>query len=177
MRSRMQLTKQGSHAHVAAAGSGRRSSVRPPLTRRAGGFLRACLVPGVAALVAGAGPVFQAPQLVTAVARGCVTPGTDGPNATLTGVVNSYYPATVSAAAGGTTISVGARIPAASPAIAAGDLRLGIQMQDADLQGTNAVTYGDGATGRGSTALRSTGLYEYVRAASAVVANVVTIAG
>lgn len=83
----MRLTKQDSHAHP---GNGWRSSAGPPLTRRAGGFLRSCLVPGVAALVAGAALVFQAPQLVTAAAHGCVTPGIDGPNATLTGVVNSY---------------------------------------------------------------------------------------
>ena len=133
-------------------------------------------MPGVAALVAGAALVFQAPQLVTAAAQGCVAPGNDGPNPTLTGVVNTYYPGTASAAAGANTILVGPRIPGASPAIAAGDLLLVIQMQDADINGTNAVTYGDGATGHGSTALRSTGLYEYV-SANAVVAGAVTIVG
>ena len=173
----MRRRKASSQAQPTAADDGWRSSARLPLKRRARAPLRAWLVPAIATLVAGAALVFQAPQLVTAVARGCVTPGLDGPNAALTGVVNSYYPATASAAAGATTISVGARIPAASSAIAAGDLLLIIQMQDADIQGTNAVTYGDGATGRGTTALRSTGLYEYVSAASGVVAGVVTIAG
>ncbi|HSP08010.1 MAG TPA: sortase [Candidatus Dormibacteraeota bacterium] len=134
-------------------------------------------MPAVATLLAGAALVLQAPQLVTAVAQGCVTPGNDGPNAALTGVVNSYYPATASAAAGATTISVGARIPGASPAIAPGDLLLVIQMQDADINGSNSIAYGDGATGRGSTAIRSTGLYEYVAAASGVVGGVVTIVG
>ena len=54
-----------------------------------------------------------------------------------------------------------------------------IQMQDADISGTNAVTYGDGATGRGSTALRSTGLYEYVGATAGVPTGggTLTIAG
>ncbi len=136
-----------------------------------------CFVPALATLLAGAALVLQAPQLVTAVAQGCVTPGNDGLNAALTGVVNSYYPATASAAAGATTISVGARIPGASPAIAPGDLLLVIQMQDADINGSNSIAYGDGATGRGSTALRSTGLYEYVAAASAVLGGVVTIVG
>jgi LPXTG-site transpeptidase (sortase) family protein len=131
----------------------------------------------VALLVACAALVFQAPQLAIAVAQGCVAPGNDGPNPTLTGVVNTYYPATASAAAGSTTISVGPRLAGATPAIAAGDLLLVIQMQDADINGTNAVTYGDGATGHGSTALNSTGLYEYVAATSAVVAGVVTVAG
>jgi LPXTG-site transpeptidase (sortase) family protein len=121
--------------------------------------------------------VVQAPELVFAAGRGCVTAGNDGPNAALTGVVNSYYPATASAASGATAIAVGARIPASSPAIAPGDLLLVIQMQDADISGTNAITYGDGATGRGSTSLRSTGFYEYVAATSAVVAGTVNIAG
>src|ERR1700730_1646888 len=156
---------------------GWRTSSGPNLRRRAGGLLRAALAPGIAVLVAGAALVFQAPQLVDAVAQGCVTPGNDGPNAALTGVVNTYYPATASAAAGATSISVGPRIAGAAPAIAAGDLLLVIQMQDADISGTNAVTYGDGATGHGSTALNSTGVYEYVSATSGVVGGVVNIAG
>jgi LPXTG-site transpeptidase (sortase) family protein len=117
------------------------------------------------------------PTLPAAAAgRGCVAPGSYGPNAALTGVVNTYYPGAASAAAGATAISVGAPIGAAQ-AIAAGDLLLVIQMQDADISGVNGITYGDGATGRGSTALRSTGLYEYVGATSAVVAGTVNIAG
>jgi LPXTG-site transpeptidase (sortase) family protein len=145
--------------------------------KRAGrGFFRSCLAPGFAVLVAGAALVFQAPQLASAIAQGCVTPGNDGPNPTLTGVVNSYYPATAGAAAGTNSISVGPRIGAAT-AIAAGDLLLVIQMQDSDISATNAVTYGDGATGHGSTLLNSTGLYEYVSATSGVVGGVVTISG
>src|SRR6202171_3559409 len=138
---------------------------------------RSCLAAGLAAVLAVAAFALVPAQPVAAAGRGCVVPGNDGPIATLTGVVNSYYPGTASAAAAATAISVGARIPGASPAIAAGDLLLVIQMQDADISGTNAVTYGDGASGRGSTALRSTGLYEYVAATSAVVAGSVSIAG
>jgi LPXTG-site transpeptidase (sortase) family protein len=149
----------------------------PNLSKRAGGLLRSALAPGIAVLVAGAALALQAPQLVEAVAQGCVTPGNDGPNAALTGVVNTYYPATASAAIGATSISVGPRIAGGSPAIAAGDLLLVVQMQDSDINSTNSIAYGDGTTGRGTTALRSTGLYEYVYAASAVVANVVTIVG
>src|SRR6202521_48541 len=146
--------------------------------KRGGGLLRAFLVPGVAVVVAGAALVFQAPQLAIAIAQGCVTPGNDGPNATLTGVVNSYYPATASAAAGATSITVGAPLAGGGPAIAAGDLLLVIQMQDADINGSNSNAYGDGATGHGSTALNSTGMYEYVMATSAVSGlGVVTIAG
>src|SRR5256712_9300317 len=143
----------------------------------AGAARRSCIAAGVAVFLSIASFAAQAPELVYAAGRGCVTRGNDGPSAALTGVVNSYYPATASAAAGATAISVGARIPASSPAIAPGDLLLVIQMQDADISGTNAITYGDGATGRGSTNLRSTGLYEYVAATSAVVAGTVNIAG
>src|SRR6202171_541494 len=143
----------------------------------ASGVLRSSAAIGAALVLAVSAFVAQTPQTVAAAGRGCVTPGNDGPNAALTGVVNSYYPATASATAGAAAISVGTRIPALSPAIAPGDLLLVIQMQDADISGTNAITYGDGATGRVSTGLRSTGLYEYVAATSAVVAGSVTIAG
>src|ERR1700687_1721651 len=135
------------------------------------GVLRPGIAIGAAFILAAAGAAPQPPESATAAGRGCVTPGSEGPNAALTGVVNSYYPATASVAAGATAIQVGARIPASSPAIAAGDLLLVIQMQDADISGTHAITYGDGATGRGSTALRSTGLYEYVAATTGVVAG------
>jgi LPXTG-site transpeptidase (sortase) family protein len=141
------------------------------------GLLRPGIAIGTAVTLAIAGVALQPPESATAAGRGCVIPGSAGPNAALTGVVNSYYPATASAAAGATAIQVGAQIPASSPAIAAGDLLLVIQMQDADISGTNAISYGDGATGRGSTALRSTGLYEYVAATSAVVAGSVNITG
>ncbi len=141
------------------------------------GRVRASVVVGVAVVLAVTAFAVQAPELASAAGRGCVIPGSDGPNAALTGIVNSYYPATAGAAAGSTAISVGARIPGASPPIASGDLLLVIQMQDADISGTNAVTYGDGATGRGSTGISSTGLYEYVAARNAVVAGTVNIAG
>src|SRR6202521_5453645 len=173
----MRLTKRVTRTHPPAADKGWRTSARLPLRRRAGGLIRSLAVPGVAALVAGAALIFQAPQLVEAVAQSCVTPGVAGPNATLTGVVNTYYPGTVSVAAGTNSITVGPRIAGASPAIAAGDLLLVIQMQDADINGTNSIAYGDGATGHGSTNLRQTGKYEYVSAASAVVGGVVTIVG
>src|ERR1700680_2057361 len=176
MRSKFRLPKR-LPVHPAMQIQGWRTSPGLKLSRRASGLLRSALAPGIAVVVAGAALVFQAPLLVDAVAQGCVTPGNDGPNAALTGVVNTYYPATASAAAGATSIAVGARLAGASPAIAAGDLLLVIQMQDSDINSTNSIAYGDGTTGRGSTALRSTGLYEYVYAASAVVAGVVTIVG
>ena len=163
--------------HPAKAGWGWSPGTGKAVKRRRGGFLRALIVPGVAGLVAGAALVFTAPQLAIAIAQGCVTPGLDGPNPTLTGVVNTYYPATASAAAGATSIFVNTPLAGGGPAIAAGDLLLVIQMQDADINGTNSIAYGDGSTGAGSTTLRQTGKYEYVSAASAVVGGVVTIVG
>ncbi len=92
----------------------------------------------------------------------CATPGRDG-SGSLTGIVNTYYPATASAAAGATTISVGTRRGAAT-AITAGDLLLVIQMQDADIDSTNTNAYGTAwrRHASGSTTLNNSGRYEYV---------------
>jgi uncharacterized repeat protein (TIGR01451 family) len=106
----------------------------------------------------------------------CATPGNDGPGGTLTGVVNTYYPGTADAASAAPSISVGTSTGAAT-AIANGDLLLVMQMQDAAISPTNGVTYGDGIAGSGWTNLNAAGAFEYVRATSAVVAGVVTIAG
>jgi LPXTG-site transpeptidase (sortase) family protein len=126
-----------------------------------------------AALLALTALVVEPPAVALAAGIGCATPGSDGPNATLAGIVNSYYPATASVVAGATSISVGPAIATGSlTAIAPGDLLLVIQMQDADINSSNTIAYGDGSTGRGSTNLHSTGLYEYVAAT-----NAVTVAG
>ena len=82
-------------------------------------------------------------------------------------VINTYYPGTVSVAAGATTITLGTATGAASP-IVAGDLLLIMQMQDASIDATNTAAYGDGVAGdpgSGST-VRNSGLYEYAVAAS-----------
>jgi uncharacterized repeat protein (TIGR01451 family) len=106
-----------------------------------------------------------------AAANTCPTPGKDGAGGTLASGVNSYYPGTGTAAAGSTTITLGARTGAATN-IASGDLLLVIQMQDAAINYTNTDAYGDGTAGdgeaRGATAQNSTGRYEYAVAASAV---------
>src|SRR2546421_1192758 len=99
----------------------------------------------------------------------CATPGRDL-TATLNGVINTYYPGGATAAAGSSTITLGAATGAASP-IAIGDLVLVIQMQDATIDSTNTGAYGDGVAGdpaTGSTALNSAGFYEYAVATSAV---------
>lgn len=97
----------------------------------------------------------------------CATPGRDG-GATITGVVNTYWPATASASAGATSIVLGAHATGdAGTAIASGDLLLVIQMQGATINTTNGVAYGDGSTGSGATATTA-GAYEYVVANGAL---------
>jgi uncharacterized repeat protein (TIGR01451 family) len=100
---------------------------------------------------------------------GCAVPGQDGP-ASLSGVINTYHPG-ISATT--TSLTVGmSRFGGASTPIAAGDLLLVIQMQDADIYSVNNNgRYGDGASGdpgSGSTALNFSGAYEYVVATSSI---------
>lgn len=106
----------------------------------------------------------------SAAALTCATPGKDGAGGVLNAPINRYWPATVSAGAGATSITLDASIGAGA-GIVAGDLLLVIQMQDAVIDSSNTSSYGDGATGdpgSGSTALNSAGLYEFVRATNAV---------
>ena len=150
-------------------------------TRRRRGLSRGRLaaIASVMAAVVAAGSALVAVAPVEA-AGICATPGGSGAGGTLTGVVNTYYPATAgTVAAGSTSIRVGAPIGAATP-IAAGDLLLVIQMQGADINATNTDAYGDGVAGApasGYTVLGSSGLYEYVLATSGVVAGSVGITG
>lgn len=116
---------------------------------------------------------------VTAVlqSRLCATPGKDGtPGAALTGVINTYFPGTANAAAGATSISVGASSGAVA-FVTAGDLLLVMQMQDAAIDSSNTVAYGNGATGSGFTNLNNSGIYEYVRATASPFGGVMPIAG
>ncbi len=126
-----------------------------------GGTLALLLAAGVIALVVPSIPAYAA--------GGCATPGRDG-TASLSGVINTYYPGVGTAAAASTTITLGATTGATTP-IAIGDLVLVIQMQDAAIDSTNTGAYGDGVAGdpaTGWTALNSAGLYEYAVATSAV---------
>jgi hypothetical protein len=82
-------------------------------------------------------------------------------------VINTYYPGTADVAVGATTITLGASTGAATP-IAAGDLVLIMQMQDASIVSTNDSYYGDnvfGDPGSGATDVRKSGQYEYAVAA------------
>ena len=99
----------------------------------------------------------------------CAIPGADGPATVAGGVVNTYYPAVASAAAGATVVQLGAGRGAT--AISAGDLVLLIQMQDASLNTTDTDAYGDGAGGEpatGVTGFNSAGRYEFAVATAGV---------
>jgi uncharacterized repeat protein (TIGR01451 family) len=115
-----------------------------------------------------------------ALAEQCARPGASG-NGTPAGVVNTYFPGASSVNSGSTVLSLGAASGAAVP-IAAGDMLLVIQMQGATINSNNNSAYGSGTSGtfaNGYTAIGQTGLYEFVRAASAVSAagGTVTIVG
>jgi uncharacterized repeat protein (TIGR01451 family) len=110
----------------------------------------------------------------------CATPGQQGAGGTLAGVDNSYWPGTATAAAGSSSITLGARTGAAVN-IASGNMVLVIQMQDAAINSSNTDAYGDGLPGdggdpppapagaaNGSTAINGSGLYEYAMATNAV---------
>jgi hypothetical protein len=89
-----------------------------------------------------------------AMAQVCAIPGKDGPAATLSGVINTYYPGTANALAGATTIAVGTARGA--PAITVGDVVLVIQMQD----GVSAANFGT-TLGAYGNAASTAGTYEY----------------
>lgn len=96
----------------------------------------------------------------------CSNPGVDGP-ASVSGIINSYYPGTGTASAGSSSVPVnigGKRGAAAN--IAAGDLVMIIQMQDADIDSSNTSSYGGSQPGTGYTALNNSGVYEYAVVAS-----------
>lgn len=102
-------------------------------------------------------------------------PGKDGAGGTLSGVVNSYWPGTASAAVNATSITLGARRGAAN-SITAGDLLLVMQMQDAAIDSSNDDRYGNGlgitggttGIGAGYTNANNAGRYEYVVATNTV---------
>lgn len=106
-------------------------------------------------------------------ANQCAIPASSGIATGLSGIVNTYFPGGASVAAGATTITLGAG-RGAGQAIAAGDLLLVIQMQDALFAANNNDAYGDGVGGgfgSGYSNIQQTGRYEYVRAGNAVPAT------
>ena len=117
----------------------------------------AALIAALAALLAPAAALAQA----------TCSPITQGP-ASWSGIVNSYYPGSGTAPAGSTSIGVGAidARGAATP-IAAGDLLLIVQVQDASISSSNSTAYGGSGSGQGYTSLNSAGQFEYAVAAGA----------
>jgi hypothetical protein len=111
--------------------------------------------------------VFGQPTQPVSAAYSCFTLP-DRSTHTIAGVVNSYFPGTVTASAGAISITVGPG-RGADVNISSGDLLLVIQMQDADINYGNTSAYGSGGTsGRGYVNINSAGLYEYVVARGAV---------
>lgn len=106
----------------------------------------------------------------------CATAASGGNAVGLTGVINTYYPGTANVAAGAKSIPVGAPTGAGAP-IANGDLLLVIQMQDATINTSNNVTYGNGSTGSGFTLLNQAGNFEFVKATGPVAAGTVPVSG
>ena len=88
-------------------------------------------------------------------------------NAAITGTINAYFPGTATANAASTTITLGTATGTAHT-LAAGDLVLVIQMQDAAISTAIGSTYGDGFSGSGSTSLNNAGVYEYATVVSYV---------
>lgn len=95
---------------------------------------------------------------------------------TLTGVVNTYFPGTANVGAGATSIPIGAATGAGGT-IANGSLLLVIQMQDASINTSNSVAYGNGSTGAGFTTINNAGNYEFVKATGGVAGGLVPISG
>ena len=95
---------------------------------------------------------------------------------TLTGTVNTYWPGNGSVAKGATSIPLGTS-RGAGGTIAAGSLLLVIQMQDASINTSNSVQYGNGSTGQGFTAINNAGNYEFVTATGPVAGGNVPISG
>ena len=82
-----------------------------------------------------------------------------------TAMRNTYYAGATNPSA--TTVTLGAiRVnPSANTVpLAAGDLAFIIQMQDATINNTNGIAYGNGTTGTGNTSQVNSGLYEIGRA-------------
>ena len=94
---------------------------------------------------------------------------------TISGVINTYFPGTASVAKGATSIPIGAAN--GSGTITTGSLLLVIQMQDASINTSNSVAYGNGSTGAGFTTINNAGNYEYVTATGPVSGGSVPIAG
>lgn len=114
--------------------------------------------------------------VATVQALACATVTQAAPGTSLTGTLNTYYPGSASVAAGAVSIPVGTPT-GATATIAKGTLLLVIQMQDASINDSNSVAYGNGYTGQGFTNLNSAGDYEFVTATGPIAAGAIPISG
>jgi len=94
---------------------------------------------------------------------------------TLTNVINTYYPGASSVSAGATSIPLGT--VNGTGTIALGTELLVIQMQDASINDSNSVAYGNGSTGTGFTTVNNAGNYEFVTATGPISGGSVPILG
>ncbi len=104
------------------------------------------------------------------------SPNALGAGGTLNGTVNTYYPGTATVAVGATSIPVGTATGAAGT-IVNGTLLLVIQMQDASINDSQSVLYGNGSTGAGFTVVNNSGNYEFVTATGPISGGFVPITG
>jgi uncharacterized repeat protein (TIGR01451 family) len=118
--------------------------------------LRAWILTLAAAALVAAGPAHA--QSCSALVAG---------PASFSGIVNTYYPGSGTAGAGSTSIALGSATGIGT-AIAAGDLVLVVQMQDASIDSSNTSSYGGSGGGQGQTSVNNSGLYEYAVATNAV---------
>ena len=127
-------------------------------------FISLLVVPLIAALIfnlTSRAPAAQAAQV-------CAAPGSSGP-ASILGIVNGYYPGRSSVSAGATSVPVGSIDPrGVGTAVAAGDLLVVMQVQDAAINDSNSTSYGGSAPGQGYSFLNYAGAYEYATAAGPV---------
>ncbi len=115
-------------------------------------------------------------------AQVCALPGSAG-DATISGTVNTYWaPATGSYSSSTTSISLGSQ-RGATATLAEGDLVLVIQMQCANLDSSDTLSYGDGATGEPASGYSDpasgclAGRYQFLRAGAGSSNAVLNLAG
>ena len=128
---------------------------------------------GFASLAVGAVALALALAPAAARAQATCAPLVQG-SASWSGIVNTYYPGTsATAPAGASSIGVGAADPrGAGTPIAAGDLLLIVQLQDASISSSNSSAYGGSGSGQGYTTLNSSGYFEYAVAAGPAAGSV-----
>ncbi len=104
-------------------------------------------------------------------------PGFTGPG-TVPAIPNTYYPGSGTVSAGSKVIGLGALNPSGSTIpVAAGDLVLIVQMQDASFNNSNSASYGGSGPGQGYTSANNAGAYEYASVASTSGASVTLASG